>query len=449
MLCLGSFLFFNSYGSINVALPTIQREFGSSLTAVQWISTVGLVMTSSLSLCLGRAGDLLGRSRLYKLGVLLYALGSGFGAAAQNLPQLVAARVVMTLGLAMAIPMAPAILALASSHDKRGWMLGLLLGATALGRASGPLLGGILLHLWGWRGVFLLTCFIGMVASVAVLRTFRRHERTRGETFDVGGAVSLIVAYPSLLVGLSMGARSDWNPAVTFGWFGLAAAGLAVFIVMQFRARHPLIPLILLRSAPLMAGLFSLVLCSAAYFPLLVLTPLYLQNVLEMSPLEVGLVVTVLPVFAALLSPLSGRLADRGLARRMALMGLASTALGILLYARLDADSSRWMIVLPLALVGMGIGLFLPANQRLNFAVTPHNHYGILGGLLTAAGPGSGALGVLVAVSLVETGGWHGAHGDPLLFVRAQQFTFLCLFPVALLAVALAAVQGREWRVEG
>jgi len=160
VLCAGTFLFFNSYGSINVTLPTIQAELTQSLSAVQWVSTLGLVMSSSLALGLGRIGDILGRTRLYKAGVVLYALGAALSAAAQSFPELIGFRVIMTLGLSMAMPLASAILVSESTSARRGTMLGVLLSAGSIGRATGPAVGGVFLALSGWRAVFLANAAI-------------------------------------------------------------------------------------------------------------------------------------------------------------------------------------------------------------------------------------------------------------------------------------------------
>ena len=148
--CLAAFLFFNSFGSISVALPIIQRQFGSSLAEIQWISLMGVVTISSLSLCFGRAGDLLGRRRIYKIGVSLYTLGSGLGSLSTSFSQLLSSRGVMAVGLAMALPMSAAILASSFDPNRRGQALGLFAAAIAVGRAAGPTIGGFLLHLWGW-----------------------------------------------------------------------------------------------------------------------------------------------------------------------------------------------------------------------------------------------------------------------------------------------------------
>ncbi len=145
IVCLGSFFLIQSIGSINVSLPAIQKEFGVSLAAIQWIGLVGTVMLSSLSLCFGRAGDLLGRKKIYKMGFALYSLGS--------FPQLLVFRCVMSIGLAMAAPIAAALIASSHPSESRGQALGLLASSMAIGRMTGPTIGGFILFLWGWRAL--------------------------------------------------------------------------------------------------------------------------------------------------------------------------------------------------------------------------------------------------------------------------------------------------------
>ena len=152
--CLAAFLFFNSFGSIGVALPAIQKQFGNNLSEIQWITLMGVVTISSLSFCFGRLGGRLGQRRLYKIGVALYAAGAGLGGISTSFLQLLGARAVMALGLAMALPMSTAILAASFAPERRGRVLGLFASAIAVGRMTGPAIGGLLLQLGGCRGSF-------------------------------------------------------------------------------------------------------------------------------------------------------------------------------------------------------------------------------------------------------------------------------------------------------
>ncbi len=436
VLSAGTFLFFNSYGSINVAIPGIQAEFGSSLSAVQWIATMGLVLSSSLALCLGRAGDILGRNRLYQAGVTLYGAGAALAAAAQTFTQLVACRVVMTVGLAMAMPMSSAITAAASQPERTGWSLGVLLSAAAVGRATGPALGGFFIHLAGWRAVFLANAVIGSAVSMVVWLMLRGGERRSGESFDYPGAAGLILGYPSILVGLSLGANSDWRSPFVVWWFLLGIVGIAGFAVREARAARPLIPRPLVTNIPLLISFLTMMLFSAAYFPIFMLSPLYMRNVLELTPLDLGLILTTLPVAAAVCSPVSGRLADRVEPWVVVAAGHGAGAAGILVYAGLQDGSSPAMVLLALVLVGIGVGVALPANQRAVFSLAPREHYGVAGGMLSACGPGAGALGIGLAVSLMEGTVAAGAGA----FVAAQRMAMLTLLPLPFVALGLAAI---------
>src|SRR5437660_4126619 len=151
----GSFVTASTIGTINVGLPAIQHEFGVSLSALKWVSIMGGIMMASLSLCFGRIGDLIGRKRVYRAGMIVYAVASGLAAAAMSFPNLLVVRVFMATGIAMTVPLAAAIVASAVRPERRGQAIGLLASFTAAGQLAGPSLGGFALDLFGWRGVFL------------------------------------------------------------------------------------------------------------------------------------------------------------------------------------------------------------------------------------------------------------------------------------------------------
>lgn len=443
VLCLGAFLFFNSFGSVNVALPAIQNHFGTSLAAIQWISIMGTVTISSLSFCFGRAGDILGQRRLYRTGVSLYALGAGLAAFSQSFPQLLVFRGVMSIGLALALPMSTAILASNFPPQRRGQALGLFASAIAVGKATGPTLGGLILYLWSWRTVFLTNCLIGIVVSAAVFSIFKGREQLKKETFDLWGALSLMIGYPALLIALSLGSNAGWSSPRLFFWFALAAMGLASFAWVELHAKNPLVDISLFRRRSLSAALVALAMGSAAYSPITVCAPLYLQNVLASSPLTVGLIMATLPLFTALSSPLSGRLADRFEARFVASLGLGFILIGIFFYARLSSGSSYLFVALALTLIGVGSGFFMPANQKTAFSSVGDEHYGILSAMLSSFGTAAGTLGTTMAIALMEANMSGKGIQDPVSFAAGQQFAFSALLPLAAVALLISL---RGWK---
>ena len=203
----------------------------------------------------------------------------------------------------------------------------------------------------------------------------------------------MILGFPSVLVGLSLGANSGWRSPFIAWWFLLGGAGMAAFVLRQFRARRPLIPLPVMTDVPLVLAFLTMVLFSAAYFPIFMLSPLYMRNVLDVTPLHLGLILTTLPVVAAVCSPVSGRLSDRMETWVLVAAGLVAGAAGIVVYAGLQDGSSPAMVLLALALVGAGVGVFLPAHQKTVFALAPREHYGLAGGAAVGVRAGGGRPG--------------------------------------------------------
>ena len=443
VVCLGTFFHIQSVGSISISLSAIQKEFDASLAAVQWIGLMGAIMLSSLSLCFGRAGDLVGRKAIFKIGLALYTAGAGLAAVSASFPQLLAFRFLMALGLAMAAPLAAAIVASVHSHESRGQALGWLAASIALGRTTGPTIGGLILHLWGWRAVFLANCLFGITTCLTLFLVLKGKEERRKVSFDYLGVFSLVIGFPSFLIALSLGPRLGWDASEIMLWFGLAAAGIATFIWRELRAEAPLMNLLYFKSIPLVRSVLSLVLATLAFYPVSIFGPLYLLNVIGTSPLSAGLAMATLPLCTTLLSPVSGRLADRLNPRWVAVLGLAIILLGMFFYARLGDGSTVIWIVFVLSILGTGIGLFIPANEKAAFATVPSRDYGMLSAMLIALGTGSGALGTTVAVTLAEVSKKSRISGDIAGFAHDQQFAFTVLLPLAALAVFITLVGKR------
>ena len=444
VVCLGTFFHIQSVGSISVSLSAIQKEFDTTLAAVQWIGLMGAIMLSSLSLCFGRAGDLVGRKLIFKIGLALYTAGAGLAALSGSFPQLLAFRCVMAFGLAMAAPLAGAIVASVQTHESRGQALGLLAASIALGRTTGPTIGGAILHLWGWRSVFLANCIFGIATCLTLLFVLKGKEERHKGSFDYLGVFSLVVGFPSFLIALSLGPRLGWDGSEIILWLGLATAGIAGFVWRELHAEAPLMNFLYFKSIPLVRSMLSLVLATLAFYPVTIFGPLYLLNVMRISPLAAGLAMAALPLCTTLLSPVSGRLADRLNPRWVAIFGLGVIFLGVLFYARLGQGSTLIWIVFVLSILGVGIGLFIPANEKAAFSTVPNRDYGMLSAMLTAFGTGSGALGTTIAVALTEAAKKSRMSGDVAGFAYDKQAAFSSLLPLAALAILVTMVGKRE-----
>jgi MFS family permease len=227
-------------------------------------------------------------------------------------------------------------------------------------------------------------------------------------------------------------------------WFGFAAVGMLSFVWRELRAEAPLMNFRYFRNIELRRAILSLVLATLAFYPVSIFGPLYLLNTIGISPLSAGLAMATLPFCTTLISPVSGRFADRLNPRWVAIFGLCIILLGVFLYARLGAGTTIVWIVFVLCILGAGIGLFVPANEKAAFSAVPSGDYGILSGMLTAFGTASGVLGTTAAVALAEVAKKSRIGGDAAGFAYDQQFAFSLLLPLAALAVLLALAGKRQ-----
>ncbi|HZP25672.1 MAG TPA: MFS transporter [Dehalococcoidia bacterium] len=430
VLALGGFFLVNSFFGIAVAIPDIQQEFHTPLADLQWLSIMGWVMLTALALPLARLGDLVGRRKVYFVGLVCYAVGSGLAGIAGNFPIMMIFRAIMSLGVAITFPLAVAIAASTVSPERRGWALGIVASSYAAGRATGPILGGIIIQPWGWRSIFFLNFGVGVVAAVAALLLFRGiPEPRRSQPFDLKGALALMIAFPCLLIPITRGPENGWSSPPLIGMFVVAAVGLLIFIWAELKAVNPLMPLYHFKNRMFSAAVAALTIQSLSAFPILVFVPLYLRSAEGLSALEIGVQMTPLALVTAFFSTVGGRWSDRVDARSVSLLGLLIGVAGLFVYAQLGDDTSYPMIALAMVLIGISGGLFVPANQRAAFTDMSPEHFGTVSAILSVMSTAAGAIGTTIAVAIQD-----GRVGPDSTFAAAQQFTFMLLVPTMVLA---------------
>jgi EmrB/QacA subfamily drug resistance transporter len=440
----GSFLLMSNLSSINVALPEIRSDFGVSLSAVKWVAIIGFIVSASLTLLFGRVGDIYGRSRVYRTGVIVYTAGSLLCAVAMSLEMLLAFRAVMAVGMAIVIPLSGAILAAAAKPERRGQLIGISASFAAAGQLMGPTIGGFILDVASWRGIFVFNGGLGVLLCVAqfALMRHRLDERRPGQ-LDLFGAALMLVAFPSLLLGLSFGAPDAWGETTTLVWCALAGAGFLAFAVREARFPAPLVRFDVFQHLPLVVALTGTAVTAFAQQPMTLFVPLYLQSVLQLSPLDVGLLMVAFPLATLVAGPLGGRLADHYPPGLVAAGGLAVLFGGVLVYAQLSLTTPPVAVIAPLVLAGAGGAIARPANQVVAYRCVTPADYGSLAAMLNSAMMLAGTLGTTIAVALAES----MADGtDGASFADAQSSTFMLFLPVLALGVVVSLVGG--WRRE-
>jgi EmrB/QacA subfamily drug resistance transporter len=386
---------------VNVALPDIERGLRFTPTDLSWVINAYTLSFGGLLLLGARAGDLLGRRRIFLAGIALFTVASLAGGFAGSAADLLAARAVQGVGAALAAPSALALLTSRFTDPvERLRALGLYTAVSIGGAALGLLAGGMLTAWVSWRWVFFVNVPIGAVLLPIARVTLDESRRAAGR-FDLAGALTSTLGVAGIVYGFVHAAGSGWRDAVTAGSFAAGLALLAAFVLVELRAPAPITPLSLFAHRSRGSAFLARLLLVAAMFGMFFFLTQFLQGILGYSPLRTGL--AFLPLTVALL--VASQASARGLAARFGprltmTAGISLSTAGLVWLSQLSADSGYGSVLGPILLFGIGNGLaFVPLTSAA-LADVPVEHAGAASGLVNVMQQVGGSLGLAVLVTV-------------------------------------------------
>ncbi|WP_306214096.1 DHA2 family efflux MFS transporter permease subunit [Actinoplanes sp. RD1] len=389
---------------VNVALPGIQADLGFSAAGLQWVVSAYTLLFGGFLLLGGRVADLIGRRRMFVVGLLVFGATSLLAGLAQNPEQLVVLRAVQGLGGALLSPAAFAILTVTFAHGReRNIAMGVWGGLAGLGGTLGVIAGGLLVDSLSWRWIFLVNVpFAVVIAALAPAIVAESRAATTGRrTFDVAGALLSTAGLLAIVLGVIRAEPLGWS---SFEVIALLVGGvvlLAAFVRVEARSAAPLVPLTLFRSRSLTTAMLALALNGAAFLAMFFLTAIFLQQVRGLTALETGL--QFLPMgFAAIASAvIASQLVTRFGTRPVHIGGAVLSIAGLLLLSTADATSSYVTTVLP-GLIIFGVGIIATGTPASIAAVADvrHDQAGAASGVVNAGYQVGGALGLAVITTL-------------------------------------------------
>ncbi|MEU8117157.1 MFS transporter [Spirillospora sp. NPDC049024] len=431
---------------LNVALPSLQRDFGSSLSGLQWTIDAYLIVLASLLILSGSTADRLGRRRVFQTGLALFSVGSVLCSLAPSLGLLVAARVVQAVGGSMLNPVAMSIITnVFTGPRERARAIGVWGGVVGLSMAMGPLVGGVLVDSVGWRSIFWLNVPIGLAALVLTALFVPESRAPRPRRPDPLGQAFMILLLGTLTYAIiEAPGRGLADPAV-YGAALVAAASLAGFVVHALRAPEPLIDLRFFRSVPFSGATVIAVSGFAALGGFLFLNTLYLQNVRGLSALHAGLFLLPMAAMTAVSAPLSGRLVgSRGPRLPLQIAGAAMLA-STLLFAAFDAETRNATLFAAYVLFGIGFGMVNSPITNTAVSGMPRAQAGVAAAVASTSRQIGQALGVAVIGAVLAAGTTAAAHAAAPAFVSAARPAYWVLAGCAAAVLALGtATTGRR-----
>lgn len=433
---------------VNVAFPTLVEELNTSFNVIQWVALGYLLTIATLTLGMGRLGDVVGKKRPFIIGLVLFTFASVLCGLVPSVSWLIGFRVLQAMGSVLILALGAAILVEAFPPTERGKALGWIGTVVSVGIISGPVIGGLLISSFSWRAIFFVNVPVGAVALTLAIRNVPNTPPIKGQRFDVGGALLMSASLFSLSLALTLGQNAGFSSPPILLAFAASAVTAISFILVELRVESPMLQLRLFRSPMLsvsvISGFLAFLCVSATFF----LMPFYLENVLGFEVGAVGLLLGVAPLTMGLTSPIAGTMSDRFGVRRITLLGLVLIAAAYFGFLTFDVDTTALHYLLLAAPLGIGLGAFNSPNNSAIMGSVPPEYMGIGGGLLTITRllgqiSGIAVLGSLWAASVASaSGGTLPDEGAPAADPVAQVSGLHTVFVVAGFVMAFSLVVG-------
>jgi EmrB/QacA subfamily drug resistance transporter len=457
-MCFALFMIMLDNTVVNVALPSMQRDLGSSLSQLEWVLN-GYTLTFAVLLATGgRLGDVFGRRLFFMVGVVIFGITSATAGLAQDSAMLIASRAIQGVGAAMMMPATLSIVTHAFPANERGKAIGTWAGVSALALTVGPVVGGFLTEHVSWRAIF----FINLpVAATAVLASLFAVAESRDPSVerkvDYLGTATLTGSLTAIVLALIEGNRWGWGSPAIISLLAGGAALLAVFVLVEQRVAAPMVQFALFKSRNFIGSTAVAFIITFAMFGSFFFMAIYMQDVLGFSPLEAGVRFLPTTVLIAIIAPLAGRASDKiGPVWPMSI-GLAVLSVAMYIFSGVDVASTYADILPAFMLMGIGIALVMsPMSTAAMNAVTV-DKAGIASGILQMSRMIGGAVGIAAIGAIFQ--GQLGSGFNPAALGHANEAiraTFVDALGTAMglaaavsvvgFVVAVALIRGRPER---
>ncbi len=374
--------------SVNIALPSIEKEFLMDAILLSWVTTAYLLSSAIFLVPFGKIADIYGRKRIFTYGILIFTLGSVGSAISSSATMLICFRMLQGIGAAATYCVGAAMLTSMFPSRELGKVLGINLAAVYTGNSAGPFLGGFLTHHFGWRSIFVVNVFLGLIVIFLIFWKLKGEvHKTEKERFDLAGSIIFSITLLLILYGFSQ------LSTIRGVWLILPGAlGILAFVMRETKTETPVLDINLFRNNRVFAfSNLAAVIHYSATFAVTFLLSLYLQYIKKLTPEGAGVVLVSQPIVQAFFSPYAGKLSDRTEPRIVASIGMALTAVGLLLLVFLSDNTAVWFIVGSLILLGLGFAFFSSPNTNAVMSSVENRFYGVA----------SGALGTMRVIGMV------------------------------------------------
>jgi EmrB/QacA subfamily drug resistance transporter len=389
---------------VNVALPAIQRDLGVSISGLEWVVTGYALVFAALLITGGKLADMLGRKRIFLVGLVVFTLASLACGLAPSEGFLIGARAIQGIGAALMMPSTLSIITATFPPKDRGQAIGVWAGVSALALAIGPLVGGIIVDHISWNWIFFVNVPVGALAIVASQLVIRESRDTSHEqSVDVPGLLTSGLGLFALCYALIEGNKLGWSSAEVIGLLVAAVAFIVAFVLVERHQRLPMLDLSLFKIGSFVGANIVALLVSLGMFGVFFFVSIFVQNVLGYSPTKAGAVFLPMTVLFIVVAPAAGKLSDRIGSRWLMGVGMTLLSASLLLYQRVGVDATFWTLLPALVLGGIGMAMTMSPMTSAAMGSVPIDKAGVGSGVLSSFRQVGGALGIAVMGAIVAS----------------------------------------------
>ncbi len=428
---------------VNVALPSIQRDLDIRLSELEWIVNGYALTFAVLMLTGGKLADMLGRRRIFIVGLAIFTLASLACGLAPSAHFLIGARVVQGAGAALMNPATLSIITATFPPRQRGTAIGIWAGTSAMALAIGPLVGGVITQYIDWSWIFFINVPIGILGIVvARLVIDESRDTSHEQRLDLPGLVTSAVGLFGLTYGLIEANKYGWTSTRILICFAIAIVGLGLFAFLELRQRLPMLDLHLFKNTTFLGANVTMMLVALAMFGVFFYVSLYLQNVLQYSPTKAGASFLPMTILIILIAPFAGRYSDKIGSRWLVGIGMLLVAGSLLIFSRLGLDSTWWDLFPGLIVGGVGMALTMTPTTAAAMGSVEVDKAGVGSAVLNSMRQVGGSLGIAIMGAIVAAS-LQVPPTDPRApaqfvtgFQHALEVAAIIAFAAALIAIA-------------
>jgi len=440
---LASFLSPFMASSINVALPVIASELTVNAILLGWIPTAFLLTSAMLAVPFGRVADIYGMKRIFLIGISIFTISSFLSAISPSVEFLILSRMIQGIGSAMIFVTAMVIITSVFHQKDMGKAIGLNITSIFLGLLLGPLIGGLLTQYLGWRSIFYLAVPLGLFVTGLVIFKFKRMEWSgcNGEKMDIVGSILYSFTLLMVLAGFSEITLFYGKIMVALGIFGLM-----YFVYWELRVEHPILDLrIFIHNRKFAFSNLASLISFISTFSVIFLLSFYLQYIKGLTPVYAGMILAIQTVAIVLMTPVSGRLSDKFEARTLASIGMGIITVGLIILTTINMETSIYLIIFIMILLGIGIGLFATPNTHAIMSSVEKKDLGVAAASASTMRLAGQALGmgmVLVVFSIIVGAVEFGPQNYGTLMVSIK-IIFMISSLFGLVAIIMSISRGK------